>query len=142
MGQWTSPESRLSAPKHLVTITCIAAPSTKHLVGQAQARAQRIQISDRPSRNADSWREAGPTQGPVVRNGPHQDENPVLPALELPSCVSPIISSAVPHEPRKDETESVSQSSWNLDIAELEGSQRKPHYTGRKGEAHKGEETH
>lgn len=81
---------RCSAQEHVVIITCNAVLSTKHLVGQASCWSPRIQLSGHPRGNSYLER-VGPTQGHVARNGQHQDENPVLLTLELPSCVDPVI---------------------------------------------------
>ena len=84
----------------------------------------------------------GERRGPPRVTWGETDENPVLPTLEPSSCVSLSFNQQIHQEPGKDETPSVSKSSGNLDVAELEGPQRKPHYTGGKNEAHKGEEAH
>lgn len=78
--------------------------------------------------------------GPVVSHGQHQDKSPAQPTLRPPSFCIHSSNQHTRHKPGRNETVPVSHISGNLDTAELGGPQRKPHYTGRKTESHRGEE--
>lgn len=68
----------------------------------------------------------------VARNGQYQDEKPVCPHSNHHLVLIQSCNQQTRHEPGSDETQTVPKSSGNLDITELEGSQRKPHSTRQK----------